>query len=319
MKKDLICSIVQDLLPNYIEKLTSENTKQAIAQHLDTCEDCKKVYEQMVADIGTPEKVPARELKFLKKINRTRQLAAVLCVVLTLLLSYLIYTSEYKFTSDKRDLAAAITEYTSSSKTPVDAYVLETQEIDGVLVASFKDQANAGVYGIAEFLKGFNQRYRIVRTKIKSSNYSAVVQIYPVEIKNERYIAVSGYNLSDEIKYYGLDYYAYTKPGYLAEDRIRKSLKFEIKNPQFLEFYHVEDLHNLLEDSAEETLYNYHLVATSMYDANGMEITENYRNVEDADRRVSSGSGKAELFLLYVFIAIVIGVGYIMTRYFLTA
>lgn len=258
------------------------------------------------------------ELKFLKKIKRIRLLAAVICVVLTLVMSYLIYASEYKFTIDKSDLSAAITEYTAPFKTPVDAYVLETKKMDGVLIVSFKDQSNANVYGIAEFLKGFNQRYRIVRTKIESSDYSSVVQIYPVESKDERYIFVSGYNISDEIRYYGLDYSTYSSPGYLSKDRVRKSIKFEVKNPQFLEFYHVEELDSLLEKSVEETLYNYHLVTTSMYDANGMEITENYRNAEDADHRVSSGSGKAELFLLYVYIAIVMGLGYIFTRYFLT-
>lgn len=318
MKKELTCSIVQDLLPNYIEKLTSDDTNHAMEQHLETCEYCKKAYEQMVADIGNPEKVPVIELKFLKKVKRTRLLAVVICVILTLVLSYLIYMSEYKFTIDKSDLAAAITGYTAPFKTPVDAYVLETKEMHGVLIVSFKDQSNADVYGIAEFLKGFNQRYRIVRTKIGSSDYSSVVQFYPVEIKDERYIAVSGYNISDEIKYYGLDYFTYSSPGYLSEDRVRKSIKFEVKNPQFLEFYHAEELDSLLENSVEEPLYNYHLVTTSMYNADGMEITDNYRNAEDAEHRVSSVSGKAELFMLYVYIAIVIGLGYILTRYFLT-
>ncbi|PKM50454.1 MAG: hypothetical protein CVV02_10965 [Firmicutes bacterium HGW-Firmicutes-7] len=318
MKKELTCSIVQDLLPNYIEKLTSDDTNIAIEEHLDTCEDCKEAYEQMVDDIDNIEKIPVIELKFLKKVKRTRLLAAVLCVVLTLVLSCLIYVSEYKFTINKSDLSAAITEFTASYKNPVDAYVLETKEMDGVLIVSFKDQFNADVYGIAEFLGGFNQRYRIVRANIESSDYSSVVQIYPVEIKDEQYIAVSGYNLSNEIMYYGLDYYTYSSPGYLSEDRARKSIKFEVKNPQFLEFYHVEELDSLLENSVEESFYNYHLVTTSMYDADGMEITEKYRNVEDDDLRVSSGSGKAELFLIYVYIAIVMGLGIIFTRYFLT-
>ena len=43
---------------------------------------------------------------------------------------------------------------------------------------------------------------------------------------------------------------------------------------------------------------------TSLYDASGREITENFRN-ESAGARVHSGAGKAELFLLYIYIAIV--------------
>lgn len=317
MKIELTCSIVQDLLPNYIEKLTSDETNQALEQHLATCAACKQAYQQMAADIEPPANVPVIELKFLKKVKRTRLLAAALCVVLTLVLSYLLYASEYKFTMDKDDLSAGITEYTSPLQTPIDAYVLESKEMNGVLIVSFKDQANSGVYGIAEFLKGFNHRYRIVRAKIASSEYSSVVQIYPVEIKDRRFYAVSGYNLADEIKYYGLDYHAYTSPGYLSKDRVRKSLKFQVKNPQFLEFYPVEELDNRLKDSVEETLYNYHLMTTSLYDADGTEITENYRNAE-AVQNMSSGSGKAELFLLYVYVVIVMGLGLIFTRYFLT-
>lgn len=318
MKKELTCSIFQDLLPNYIEKLTSDDTNIAIDEHLDTCEDCKKVYEQMVADVGNSEKVPLIELKFLKKVKRTRLLAAVLCVILTLVLSYSIYAMEYQYTMDKVDLSGAVTEFMAPFDNAVDAYVLETKEINGALFASFKDKSDGNVNGIAKFLKGFNQKYRIIQTKIESSEYSPVVQFYPVEIKDERYIAVSGYNLSDEIKYYGLDYSTYSSPGYLSKDRVRESVRFEVKNQQFLEFYQTKELENLLVESVENTLYNYHLVATSMYDADGIEITENFRNMEDSTQNVSSGAGKAELFLLYVYIAIVMGVGFIITRYFLT-
>ena len=35
------CKIVQDLLPNYIEKLTSDETNIFIEKHLKECEDCK--------------------------------------------------------------------------------------------------------------------------------------------------------------------------------------------------------------------------------------------------------------------------------------
>lgn len=226
--------------------------------------------------------------------------------------------SDSKTSMDKADLSGAVTEFMAPFDNAVDAYVLETKEIDGVLFASFKDQSDGNVNGIAKFLKGFNQKYRIVQTKIESSEYLSVVQFYPVEIKDERYIAVSGYNLSDEIKHYGLDYSAYSNPGYLSKDRVRESVRFEVKNQQFLEFYQTKELESLLVESVENTLYNYHLVATSMYDADGKEIIENYRNVEDADRSMSSGAGKAELFLLYVFIAIVMGLGAIFTRYFLT-
>ena len=318
MKTELTCGIVEDLLPNYIEKLTGDDTNNAIEAHLAICEDCQKAYQQMAAEISEPEKVPTIELKFLKKVKKTRLLAAALSVILTLVLSYLIYASEYTFTNDKGNLGAGITDYLSSARTKVDAYVLETKEIDGVLVVSFKDQTNNGIYGVAMLKKGFNQRYRIFCANVESFNYSSVVQLYRIEIKDQPYIAVNGYNLSDQIIYYGLDYATYANPGYLYQDRVEQSLKYPVKNSQFLEIYPVEELNSLLEKSAEGNLASYYLVETSLYDADGREITENFIGDEDADQDIGFGVGTAELFLLYVFIAIIIGLGIIFTRYFLT-
>lgn len=318
MKNELTCSIVQDLLPNYIEKLTSDDTNHAVEQHLDICEDCKKAYEQMAADIGNTEKVPVIELKFLKKVKKTRLLAAVLCVVLTLVLSWLIYASEYSFANDKSSLAAGITEYIAPFEPSVDAYVLETKEVDGTLVVTFKDQERVNVNGVAVLVKGLDQRYRIISARIRSSDYSSVLQFFPITIKNQPYYAVSGYNLSNEIKYYGLDFFAYTNPGCLAKDRVREVIKFDVKNQQFLEIFSAEELNNHFEDSIDDTLYYPRLVATSMYDADWREITDNLKNQEDSGDQIKANIGKAELFLLYVYIAIVMGLGIVFTRYFLT-
>jgi len=258
------------------------------------------------------------ELIFLKKVKRTRLLAAVLCVVLTLILSWLIYTLEYNITNDKSHLAAGITEFIAPFEPSVDAYILETKEFDGILVATFKDKERANVNGVAVFTKGFNQRYRIISARIRSSDYSSVLQIFPVTIKNEPYYAVSGYNLSDEIKYYGLDFFAYTNPVNFAKDRVREVIKFDVENQQFLEIFSAEELKRYFENSIDDALYNPRLVATSMYDADEREITDTFKNQEDSGNQVRANIGKADLFLVYVFIAIVMGLGVIFARYFLT-
>ncbi len=318
MKEEMICSIVQDLLPNYIEKLTSNQTNIFIEKHLETCENCKEVYEQMTVDVGNTEKVPTIELKFLKKVKRTRLLAAVLCIALTFIVSYLLYDSEFHYSINKDDLSLAITEFTGPFKNPVDAYVLETKEIDGNLFVTFKDQLNPNMYGVAEFSKGINQRYRILRTQKELSEFSSVVETYPVKIKDKQYVAVSGYNLSEEIGYYGLDYATYSEPGQLSNNRVRKSVKFEVKNPQFLELYSAEELNSLLKKTSDEPFHSTYLVATSIYDTVGTDITENYRILEKGTQDMGSVAGKAELFLIYFFIGIVIWIGVILTRYFLT-
>lgn len=272
----------------------------------------------MSADNGNSEKVTVIELIFLKKIKRTRQLAAVLCIVLTVVLSWLIYTSKYNFTNEKSHLAAGIAEFIAPFEPSVDAYILETKEFDGILVATFKDKEKANVNGVAVLIKGFNQRYRIISASLRSSDYSSVLQIFPVTIKNEPNYVLSGFNLSDEVKYYGLDFLAYTNPVDFAKDRVREVIKFDVENQQFLEIFSAEELKSHFESSINDVLYNPRLVATSMYDADGREITSTFKIKEDLGNQMRANIGKADLFLLYVLIAIVMGLGVIFTRYFLT-
>ena len=92
MKNDLTCEVVQDLLPSYVDGLTSDVSNQAVEQHLKTCESCRKLYSEMrepmngedVSDINEGQKADSKnlsEIDYLKKIrskNRMRILAAVL-------------------------------------------------------------------------------------------------------------------------------------------------------------------------------------------------------------------------------------------------
>ena len=52
------------------------------------------------------------------------------------------------------------------------------------------------------------------------------------------------------------------------------------------------------------------------FDRDGSDITERYRD-ESVQQSWAAGKGTAELFLLYVYMAIVLGLGVIFARYFL--
>ena len=43
MKEKRDCKIVQDLLPNYIENLTNEETNRFIEEHLKECPECQSI------------------------------------------------------------------------------------------------------------------------------------------------------------------------------------------------------------------------------------------------------------------------------------
>lgn len=63
------CCIVIDLLPGYIDGLTSEETNEEIEKHLESCTSCRTIYRQMNA--GIPNEIPAKkeDIDFLKKLR----------------------------------------------------------------------------------------------------------------------------------------------------------------------------------------------------------------------------------------------------------
>lgn len=65
------CYLVQDLLPQYIEDLTSAETNADIKEHMEECEQCKEKYRKMTVDMKIETGVIGDvNLDYLKKIKR---------------------------------------------------------------------------------------------------------------------------------------------------------------------------------------------------------------------------------------------------------
>ena len=52
--KEIKCSVIQDLLPLYVDEVVSDDTKSLVNEHLLTCERCKHEYEQMKGTLYVP-------------------------------------------------------------------------------------------------------------------------------------------------------------------------------------------------------------------------------------------------------------------------
>ena len=87
------CDIVQDMLPLYVDEACSEATAEMVKEHLASCFDCKKIYQQMLShtneDIlheeseGVIERHEATEKrKNRKKAAIAISLSVILCIVL---------------------------------------------------------------------------------------------------------------------------------------------------------------------------------------------------------------------------------------------
>lgn len=74
------CEIIRDLLPLYIDGLTSKESNQEIEKHLKNCEECQKYYQEMTGDIDNFSVITNEEIedvnliKKIKKKNRKKAL-----------------------------------------------------------------------------------------------------------------------------------------------------------------------------------------------------------------------------------------------------
>ena len=91
MKKNDECKLIQDLLPNYIEKLTSEETNTYIENHIKDCKDCTKILKDMGEEVTLDKIDEMKKVDYLKKIKfRNRTIMGILLAILLILSSIII-------------------------------------------------------------------------------------------------------------------------------------------------------------------------------------------------------------------------------------
>lgn len=72
MDRKLACEIVKDLLPLYVDGMTSDVSAKSIESHLEHCADCNEIYQNMVFQLEKekrPEEVPDVK-RFLNKTKK---------------------------------------------------------------------------------------------------------------------------------------------------------------------------------------------------------------------------------------------------------
>ncbi len=84
------CEVIEDLLPLYVEGLTSPSSCQLVEEHLDGCEACRQKNEQMRQGMELPKEVDPSPLQGIRRtLFRKKTTAVVLAVLGVLLLTVL--------------------------------------------------------------------------------------------------------------------------------------------------------------------------------------------------------------------------------------
>jgi len=148
MEQKLNCQFVQDLLPNYIEGLTSEYTNKAMKHHLSTCNECREALASMTTETREIKIAPRKQINFLKKIQRRQWYIACLSV----LVSIVVLVGVWYFVN-QRDFPV-----TSSNVTISDVYQMKDGSIH---------------YRISASVNGY-----VSRVKTQAEGDSEVVEIF---------------------------------------------------------------------------------------------------------------------------------------------
>lgn len=94
MEDKKVCKIVQDLLPSYIDNLTTQETNDYINEHLNKCQECKQILENMRKDLSTTKNYN-REVKYIKKFNKKMNILKML--ILLIIIIFLVITARKIF------------------------------------------------------------------------------------------------------------------------------------------------------------------------------------------------------------------------------
>lgn len=92
------CCIVRDLLPNYIEGLTSEEANVEIRAHLEGCESCRRACALMSADLTPTAAETSRRIDLLKRFRRRlwERYAAIALLTAALFTGLLLFAKNYR-------------------------------------------------------------------------------------------------------------------------------------------------------------------------------------------------------------------------------
>jgi len=123
------CQIINDLLPNYVSNLTSDETNEFIRNHLKDCTTCQHIYEKMQKNINfNDKKYEEIQITGFKKIHRKFKVFEITIIILlfTLLIGATFYWNYWK--NGYLGAAETLIDVTNSLDT-IDAFYATIEEI----------------------------------------------------------------------------------------------------------------------------------------------------------------------------------------------
>jgi len=321
-KHELDCCVVRDLLPGYAEKLTEPQTTTLLEKHLQTCEACRAQAAAMQLPLPV-EQAPARPLRFLQRVKRTRLLAAAITIVLTLACMAWLYGQEFHYANTEAGRLAAVEDYIPLPEdssiqhgvapgTPL--RVVAHAEAGKYLYLYYAADNKDHVHGIMRLDRGLNGKYRALGASVSPFPYTAGVWGENVRGGKE-----DGYSLfalygqgCGEIAAFRVVYSLHLAG---AEGAQTYEMTYPVTEADFLWLMEHSALAQSMGIAAEDIL-RLSAEQVVLLDAAGRDVTAQYADPA-VEQSWGGGKGTAEQGLLYVYMAIVLAFGMMPVYYFL--
>lgn len=266
----------------------------------------ERIEGENVTKSDTSNMVRGLILMATQKKNTRKIIGAVLSVVLTIACMVGLYHYEFSISVDTTsDLEAAINEYHFNEELSSD--ILERTALGNKLYVLYEQNNHPGASGLACLEKGIFGQYRMIRcndvdyplisvTKTTSNGKDFAITFCVNELSNVKSYAVYGYDQSNSNRNISLD------------DESELLFSYEYEGSPFLTMTEIANNFSLSPYGAK------------YFDESGNEISAKtlVGQFEIDENAASSGYGTAELGMFYCLEIIILILGIIFIRYFLT-
>ena len=92
--KEIKCTIIQDILPLYVDEVVSQDTKEMVDEHLQQCEKCQKEYDTMKKELYIPAE---NKVSIIKKINKKWRKKKVMISIASILVTAIILLGAFSY------------------------------------------------------------------------------------------------------------------------------------------------------------------------------------------------------------------------------
>ena len=91
--KSVNCDVIQDLLPSYVDKISSESTNKLVEEHLQSCKKCQDALQSMSKEID--EKIienQDEQIDYLKGFRKSKIKSNIKAILIFIIIMIVVFT-----------------------------------------------------------------------------------------------------------------------------------------------------------------------------------------------------------------------------------